>query len=467
MSFSTLTFLLVFLPLLLLLYYLCPPRFAAARNGILLVFSLLFFAWGSPIYILMILVCTFLTYLLSFLVENGSPVGLFFAVLLNLAPFAVFRYGDFILLNVCPLLGRPVFSLQLPLPVGISIYTLQIISYLVDLYRRKVSVQQNYFYLLLYGFFFPTLAAGPVVRYADVESDLRLRGITAGDLYEGARRLVIGLSKKVLIADTAGQAVRVIRDQNPSDVGPLLLWICAVCFGVQIYYDFSGYSDMAIGLGRLFGFHYPENFERPYAARSVTEFWRRWFISLTSFFRFYVYTPLCGNKPGPVRRLFAFLLVCFLFGMWHGAYWSYALWGAYWFLLLTLERYVYGRMLEKLPGFLARAVTLALCMFGWAIFLCETNSVRELIFSLSHLFGAYAPAVSLSLRGLEIQGNALTAGLGLILCIPDFSRLFRTLEYRVPTAARLLSGASLLLLLCASILRVAGSSVSSFDYFRF
>lgn len=467
MTFSTLTFLLVFLPLLLLFYYLCPARLAAVRNGILLIFSLVFYAWGEPVYILMILVCTFITYLLSFLVENGEPAGLFFSLLVNLLPLAVFKYADFILLNFCTLSGQPVISLHLSLPIGISFYTFQIITYLVDLYRRKVAVQQNYFYLLLYVFFFPQLVAGPIVRYADVEQAIRVRSVTAADVFEGTRRLVIGLSKKMLIANTAGQAVRVIRTQDQAAVGPLLLWICVISYGVQIYFDFSGYSDMAIGLGRMFGFHFLENFDRPYCSRSVTEFWRRWHISLTSFFRTYVYIPLGGNRTGVVRNLFNLFVVWFLSGMWHGAYWNYAMWGVYYFVLLALERYVYGGLLAKLPGFLARAVTFFFYMFGWAIFLYETNSFLDLGLFLARLFGAHAPAASLSLRGLEIQGNVLVTGIGLLLSMPRQTQLLRTLEYRKPVAARLLSAAAMLLLLSASVLSIIGSSFNPFIYFRF
>lgn len=469
MTFTTLTFLLCFLPLLTALYFLCPLRRLALRNTVLLVFSLVFYAWGEPVYVLLIMLCAGLTYLLSYAVQRGSRLAFILSLLVNLGPLLLFKYADFILLNIGQLLGQPPRALGLTMPIGISFYTFQVITYIIDLYRKQVALQKNWAYLLLYIFFFPQLVAGPIVRYADVEKEIGNRQTTAQDVSAGVQRIIIGLSKKMLVANPAGEAVRVIRAQNQALVGPGLLWICVFSYGVQIYFDFSAYSDMAIGLGRIFGFHFLENFNKPYIARSVTDFWRRWHISLSTFFRDYVYIPMGGNRVGVPRHLFNLLIVWFLTGLWHGAYWNYAFWGLYYFVLLALEKYVSGGLLSRLPGFWARAVTFFFYMFGWAIFLYESNSALEVGRFLLRLFGFGAfSAERLSLRALEIQGNFIVVLFGLLLSTTRLDRMPKSAGAYLPrTLRQALSGVCLLVLLAASILSVIGSSFNPFIYFRF
>lgn len=468
MTFTTLTFLLCFFPLLAVLYFLCPSRNLAWRNTILLVFSLVFYAWGEPVYVLLITLCAGVTYLLSYGVNKGSRVAFILSLLVNLIPLLVFKYADFILLNVGHMMGQPLHSLGLTMPIGISFYTFQVITYIIDLFRKRVALQKNGAYLLLYIFFFPQLVAGPIVRYADVEREIQSRQTTAQDFFAGALRIVIGLSKKMLVANPAGEMVRVIRAQNQGLVGPGLLWICVVSYGVQIYFDFSAYSDMAIGLGRIFGFHFHENFNAPYTARSVTDFWRRWHISLSTFFRDYVYIPLGGNRVGVLRHLFNLLVVWFLTGLWHGAYWNYALWGLYYFALLATEKYITGRFLERLPEFLARALTFFFYMFGWAIFLCESNSAVEVGRFLLRLFDVSWSGQSLSLRALEIQGNFVVVLTGLLFSTTNLKDILSDAWSYVPQMPKyVLSGLCLIVMLAVSIMSVIGSSFNPFIYFRF
>ncbi|HWP51831.1 MAG TPA: MBOAT family O-acyltransferase [Clostridia bacterium] len=468
MTFTTLTFLLCFFPLLAVMYFLCPANRLAVRNGILLAFSLVFYAWGEPIYVLLIVLCAGLTYLLSYAVQRGNHLAFILSLLANLLPLLVFKYANFILLNIGHITGSLPMTVGLAMPIGISFYTFQVITYIIDLYRGQVQLQRNWAYLLLYIFFFPQLVAGPIVRYADVEKEIGSRKTAAQDLIEGAQRIVIGLSKKMLVANPAGEAVRVIRAQNQALVGPGLLWICVISYGIQIYFDFSAYSDMAIGLGRIFGFHFLENFNKPYIACSVTDFWRRWHISLSTFFRDYVYIPMGGNRVSVFRHLFNLLVVWLLTGLWHGAYWNYAFWGFYYFVLLALEKYVIGRSLERLPAFLARGVTFFFYMFGWAIFLFESNSAVEVGLFLLRLFGAFSSGESLRLRALEIQGNFLVVLIGLLLSTTNLEKPFRAIFSCLPRALKyMLSGLCLLVLLVSSLLSIIGSSFNPFIYFRF
>lgn len=467
MTFSTLNFLLVFLPALLLLYFCCPSRFMGARNGILLVFSLYFYAWGEPVYVLLIALSCSLTYLCSFWVQKKSRVGLILALGVNLLPLLVFKYLNFILLNISHLTGLQLPVLGLTMPIGISFYTFQIITYVVDLYRGQVKLQRNPAYLMLYVFFFPQLVAGPIVRYVDVEREIACRRFSWEDCSYGARRIILGLGKKMLLANPAGAVTTRIASLDQGMVGAGLLWVSVLCYGVQIFFDFSAYSDMAIGLGRLFGFHFLENFNRPYTARSITDFWRRWHISLSTFFRDYIYIPLGGNRLSVPRHIFNLFVVWFLTGLWHGASWNFALWGVYYFVLLTLEKYVCGKYLARLPGWLSRAITFFFYMLGWAIFLYESNSFAEIIRYLARLFGAAAPLHPLSLRGAGVQGNVLIAALGLYLSMASRPRWVRALQLSRPRLFAAARDIGLLALLCVSVCFIVGSSFNPFIYFRF
>lgn len=371
MVFSSLTFLFAFLPVTAALYFIIPNRIW--RNAVLLLASLVFYAWGEPRYILLLLLAAVEGWLGGFAIARASSIrakkaALLVTVVLLLGNLAVFKYLGFVcatLAPVVPALGR---VKALSLPIGISFYTFQILSYDIDLYRGKVALQRSFLQLLLYVSFFPQLIAGPIVRYETVQAELRGRRETLDDAGAGVRRFIRGLAKKVIVANSAARIAELLYAADPAVSGTSAYWLAAICYTLQIYYDFSGYSDMAIGLGRLFGFHFPENFDYPYVSRSVTEFWRRWHISLSTWFRDYVYIPLGGNRVSRAKWVRNLLVVWALTGLWHGAAWNFVLWGLYYAALLLLEKAVTGRYLEKLPDVLRWGVTMALVTFGWVLF---------------------------------------------------------------------------------------------------
>jgi alginate O-acetyltransferase complex protein AlgI len=371
MVFSSLFFLFVFLPAVLLLYYITPRRY---RNFVLFISSLFFYAWGEPVYILLMLFSTAANYTLGLLLgrcreknSNARPV-LIVSIFINIGLLCFFKYFDFLLQTVNSLLGTSLASPDLALPLGISFYTFQAISYIIDVYRGAVPAQRNFIVFGTYIALFPQLIAGPIVRYHMVAEQLvgRVEGLEV--FGEGVRRFVVGLGKKVLLANNIGLLWQQIQQLPPSEVTILTAWLGITAFALQIYFDFSGYSDMAIGLGKMFGFTFPENFNYPYISRSITEFWRRWHISLGSWFREYVYIPLGGNrlgKPALYRNLF---LVWFLTGLWHGAGWNFVLWGLYYGFILALEKAFLLKWLSRAPRFICHAYAVLLVLLGWVLF---------------------------------------------------------------------------------------------------
>lgn len=471
MTFSTLTFLLFFFPAVLLLYFLCPSGWKGARNGILLTASVFFYAWGEPINVFLILLCVGLTWLLSGKVAAGCRRALALSVGINILPLAVFKYTDFLFINLNRIPGIRIPLLGLALPAGISFYTFQVITYIVDLYRGRVKRQKNPAYLALYVFFFPQLIAGPIVRYIDIEEQIETRTSDWRGRYEGMRRFILGLSKKILIANQAGMVADAISARPAAEVGTGLSWIWAISFGVQILYDFSGYSDMAIGIGRIFGFTFQENFQKPYQSVSVMDFWRRWHISLSTFFRDYVYIPLGGSRVKRKRHLFNLFAVWLLTGLWHGAYWNYVLWGVYYFLLLCGEKFLYGKYLERLPYLFRRLLTFGAYMFGWGIFLFESNSMTEIGRHLCKLLGFSFGSGGTTLARLQMQGGFLVVLAGLVLALAPMPKwAARKLEgfKRTRTDFYLASEGALLLLLAVwSILTIVSGAFNPFIYFRF
>lgn len=468
MTFSTLTFLLFFLPAVIGLYFLCPAKYKGARNGILLGASIVFYAFGEPANILLLLLCVCLTWLLSRQVEKRKKWALVLSIGVNIFPLAVFKYADFFLENINQIPGIEIPLLQLMLPAGISFYTFQVITYIVDLYREKVKRQKNPAYLALYVFFFPQLIAGPIVRYVDIEQQLENRRSSRKGCYEGMKRFILGLAKKMLIANQAGMVAEAISNQPAQEIGTWISWVWVISFGVQILFDFSGYSDMAIGLGRIFGFTFLENFDKPYLSASVTEFWRRWHISLSSFFRDYVYIPLGGSRVKISRHIFNLFMVWFLTGLWHGAYWNYVLWGLYYFILLTGEKFVYGKYLEKLPYPVRRLITFFAYMFGWGIFLFESNSISEIGSHLLKLLGITTGCGGITLSELQVQGSLLVVLAGLLIAMLPRSSKEGGRRYRVKKTPYLLfEGTMLLILLVWSVFTIVSEAFNPFIYFRF
>ena len=381
MVFSSLHFLYLFLPLCVLLYFLMPSL--KAKNAVLLVFSLVFYAWGEPVYVLLMLGVAAANWAFGLLMERvNRKAVLITALVFDLGCLAIFKYAGFLTENLNALTGAQLPVPQIALPIGISFYTFQILSYVVDVYRGSVGVQTSYARFLLYVSLFPQLIAGPIVRYADVEKELSDRRCEPQEIFYGMTRFCMGLAKKVLLADYAGKAASQLLDGNLAAQSTLGVWFGVLLYTFEIYFDFSGYSDMAIGLGRIFGFKYPENFRLPYMSKSITEFWRRWHISLSSFFRDYLYIPLGGNRRHVVLNL---AIVWALTGLWHGASWNFVLWGLYFFVLLVAERYT-KKLREKIPGVLRWFVTFLLIVIGWNIFYF-TDAAR-LGESFRVLFGA-------------------------------------------------------------------------------
>lgn len=382
MEFSNLYFLFIILPLCLAVYFLVPD--IRRKNTALLVMSLLLYAMGQPLYVPLLVLLSYYNYRAALRIRTGHRETVLLPVAVNILVLAVFKYLDFFLSMVGVhtdsglLLGglKAIvgglnsigFTFREPttvLPIGISFYTFSAISYLVDVYRKTVPAEKSFYDLLLYFCLFPKMLQGPIVRYADMRKKLLQRKTNYRLVFEGAQRFCVGLAKKVLLADYCGKVIAELS--GSADQALVGAWLSAILFTFQIYYDFSGYTDMAIGLGRIFGFKFCENFDRPYTSLSITEFWRRWHMSLGSFFKDYVYIPLGGNRMGKLRQIFNLLVVWALTGLWHGASWNFVLWGLYFFVLLAVEKQILP-LLEDLPKALRNFVTMLLVLFGWVLF---------------------------------------------------------------------------------------------------
>ena len=371
MVFSSTTFLFIFLPALLLLYF-C-GRDLRWRNAILLIFSLFFYAWGEPVWIFGMIAVTLVNWALALLIRKTKNklhrrLLLALSVIVSLSLLFWFKYSSFLFNTFAALFGSAARVPSKHLPVGISFYTFQVLTYTVDVYRKKARPQKNPLYTLLYISCFPQLIAGPIVQYADVAEALTDRKTSATDFLRGMQRIVLGLAKKILIADVC---YRMLLDLLTISAGPqsfMSAWTMALLFSLRLYFDFSAYSDIAIGLGRIFGFRYMENFDHPYISKSIVEFWRRWHISLSRFFRDYVYIPLGGNRKGVARTILNLTVVWVLTGLWHGANWNFVLWGVYYLVLLLLERFVLKDALLKIPAWIRHLGSLILIAVGWVIF---------------------------------------------------------------------------------------------------
>lgn len=372
MAFSNILFLLFFLPALYLCYFCLPPRFRAGRNMVLLAFSLLFYACGGVDYLPILLASIAVNYLCGLLVAQKHPkairrAGMWGAVAFGLGMLAWFKYAGFLVQNLNAI-GAGIAMPQVVLPIGISFFTFQGLSYVIDVYRGQVGCQRNPLYVALYVALFSQLVAGPIVRYATVEREITGRQESLSDFSQGTVRFLFGLGKKMLLANAMGEITDAIFAQSPGTMAVSLAWLGAAAYTFQIYFDFSAYSDMAIGLGQMFGFHFLENFNYPYISKSVTEFWRRWHISLSSWFRDYVYIPLGGSRCSRWRNIFNLAVVWLLTGLWHGAAWTFVLWGVWFLLLLIGERFLWGSGLGRLPNPLRHTYTILAVMFSWVLF---------------------------------------------------------------------------------------------------
>ena len=462
MIFSSIPFLYYFLPVVLLVYGLTPR---VGKNAVLLLFSLVFYGWGEPKYLAVMLACTALGYGFGLALGRAGRPGvrkalLAASVLSSLSFLVYFKYADFFLSNFNALTGASLPLLQMTLPVGISFYTFQILSYTVDVYRGEAQVQKNPIDLACYVTMFPQLIAGPIVRYTDVAEQLKQRG--RGDFQKGASRFLVGLGKKILFANLLGEVCAAWRGTQDGSV--LFSWLYAVSYTLHIYFDFSGYSDMAIGLGALLGFRFPENFNYPYIAASVTEFWRRWHMTLSRWFRDYVYIPLGGNRKGMGKQLRNILIVWLLTGFWHGAAWNFLCWGLYFAALLILEKLVLLRFLEKHRIF-GHVYLLLAVVFGFVLF--DAATLSGAWDCIRGMLGLGGLPIASAEGAYLLKSNALLLILAALGATPLPKHIAKVLEARCPKAAALLHPAALcaLLLICTAYL--VDGSYNPFLYFRF
>ena len=464
MVFSSLTFLFGYLPLTLALYFLTPLR---RRNFVLLLASLFFYGWGEPVYVGVMFLSIFIDYTHGLLVERfrqRDRLARWFvgqSVVFNLLLLGFFKYWDFLAANLSLLPGVTVPQLGLPLPLGISFFTFQTMSYTIDVYRRDAPVQRNIIDFGAYVTLFPQLIAGPIVKYKTVAAELVHRTVTSQDFAEGACRFTVGLAKKVLLANAAGALWE--SCQASQNAGALTVaggWTGLFAFGLQIYFDFSGYSDMAIGLGRILGFRFDENFDHPYLSTSVGEFWRRWHMSLTSWFREYLYFPLGGSRAGSARTLRNLLIVWFCTGFWHGASWNFVLWGLYFGLWLILERFVFRDLLTRTPVLVKRFYTLLVVFVGWGIFAMEDLGVCGRYLAVCFGNGPLWSAPD----GYRLRSWALI----LLLLVLGSTTLAADLWKKIPERGRkVLTPVLMALGLVVSTAYLVDGSYNPFLYFRF
>lgn len=401
MLFSSISFLYYFLAIVLAVYFILPFKikifkkkdgeyyYFEAKNFVLLIASLFFYFYGEPIYTFLMIATIIVNYIAGLLVDKfrgtiWSKVALWASVILSVGSLGFFKYSDFFIKNINGLLGAEVPLLNLALPIGISFYTFQILSYTVDVYRGEAKVQKSFIRLATYVSLFPQLIAGPIVRYTTVEEELSKRKHSFENFSSGITRFVIGLSKKVLIADTLGGFISSFRMSD--DVSIIFYWLFAIAVSLQLYFDFSGYSDMAIGLGRIFGFKFLENFNYPFISKSVAEFWRRWHMSLGSWFRDYVYIPLGGNRVSKGRWFFNILVVWFLTGFWHGADWTFIVWGLYFAMFLLIERLFLAKFFEKIPKIFSHIYVVVIILISFVIF--HGDGMSGAIKDVGSMFGA-------------------------------------------------------------------------------
>ena len=466
MLFSSIPFLYYFLPLTLLCYFLAPRR---AKNAVLLLFSLVFYAWGEPKYVLFMVASILQGYLFGRLVEKyrnyprRSKLFLTVSVLFSLLLLGYCKYADFFIRSFNAVTGLSVPLLRVALPIGISFYTFQILSYVVDVYRGTVAAQRNLVDLGAYIAMFPQLIAGPIVRYADIEPQLKERRSTPDMIAAGAQRFVLGLAKKVLIANVLYQLITVYKSTTQPSV--LYSWMYAAAYMLHIYFDFSGYSDMAIGLGKIFGFHFAENFNYPYISRSATEFWRRWHMSLGSWFRDYVYIPMGGNRVAPARRYFNILVVWILTGLWHGADWNFVLWGLFFAVFLIMEKGFLLKPLQKLPV-LSHLYTLLLVAVSFVIF--DSAGLSEAATHLGRMFGAGGIPLVTGEALYYLGSYAVTFIIAMIGATPFPTRMAKQLsEGKGGRALSILAPAALVLVLAVVTAYLVDGSFNPFLYFRF
>ena len=468
MVFSSLTFLFVFLPIVLLIYYISPKPL---KNFVILLFSLIFYAWGEPKFIFLIILSILINYIGALqIVKNSSDTEkrkfIFITLLLiDISILFFFKYYGFIISSIGSLFGIDLVIRDIPLPLGISFYTFQQISYIIDVYTKKTKVQKNLINFAAYITMFPQLIAGPIVKYNDIEGQLKNRNENLTQFSSGVHRFIIGLGKKVLLANSIGAIWSEIKVIPLNEISILTSWIGIIAFALQIYFDFSGYSDMAIGLAKMFGFEFLENFNYPYISKSVTEFWRRWHISVGTWFREYLYIPLGGNKKGNLIQIRNLFIVWFTTGLWHGASFNFIAWGIYFGVILFIEKIIFKNILNKLPSFLCHIYTLILVLIGWVIF--DMNTLSSAMEYISIMFGLSNNLVVDKLSLFILSNNIVILLIGIICSTTLLPNVFKKLRCSLKKSNIFIIISMYLIIFILSISYLVGESFNPFLYFRF
>lgn len=472
MVFSSTLFVFGFLPLLLLCYFIAAPQY---RNYILLIFSLVFYGWGGPKYLVLMCFVVFADYAFALAIAQTKKIGLrklfvVLSVVANLGVLGYYKYTNFLVDNINHVAHTNIQIADIVLPIGISFFTFQAMSYVIDVYRGDVAVQKNPFYVMLYVSLFPQLVAGPIVRYKTVENEIKDRTITVDDFAAGLERFILGFAKKIIIANNVGALADKIFGMAQVDMS--LAWVGAVSYTLQIYFDFSAYSDMAIGLGRIFGFHFDENFNFPYIATSVADFWKRWHISLTNWFRDYVYIPLGGNRKGMPRMYVNMFIIWTLTGVWHGAEWNFILWGMYYFVFQAAEKLFLGKILSKLPKVIQHIYALFVITVGWVIFRCDSG-LSQCARYLKSLFSMQVTDRGLTFIRVYASQYGIYVLLGIIFSIPFYRVIKKWCQTKLEgkdkakAVAAVVGYIALLGLFYISVLFLVNSTYNPFIYFRF
>jgi alginate O-acetyltransferase complex protein AlgI len=452
------------------MYFIIPKKWLWLRNLWLLLSSVVFYAWGEPLYVLLMLAQVFSGWFFGLLIHRFranrrlARLALIGSLVVGFSSLIFFKYSDFLISNLNAA-GLDIALLKLALPLGISFYTFQTLSYTMDLYMGNTKVQYNPLTFATYVMLFPQLIAGPIVRYVDVENELKHREHSINLFGAGVRRFIIGLGKKVLLANVLGELVKIYKDSGEKTL--LFTWLYLIAYSLHIYFDFSGYSDMAIGMGKMFGFKFLENFNYPYISRSITEFWRRWHISLSTWFRDYVYIPLGGNRVKLWRHIFNIFIVWLLTGFWHGAGWNFILWGVYFAVLLLLEKFVLAKLLKRIPKVFGHAYTLLFLLISWTLF--DSESLRETGAALLRMFD-FSSAENLGIEGLYyLKSYAVIIIIGIIGATPLPKKITAKLEASQGGEKALLAGEVLFLsgILLMVTANLVDGSFNPFIYFRF
>lgn len=463
MIFTSISFLYYFLPIVIILYFIVPKKF---KNFILFLSSIFFYFCGEPIYTFLMIGEIFIAYVGARYLEKHRKKSILVSLLaIHIGALGLFKYSDFTINNINQILGSKIPLLKLALPIGISFYTFQIISYVVDVYRGKVKAQKSFLKLATYVSLFPQLIAGPIVRYETIEKELDSRTSNFENFAYGVRRFVIGLGKKVLIANMLGELCDVFSTTNEKSI--LFYWIFAISYSLQIYFDFSAYSDMAIGLGRMFGFHFLENFNYPYISKSITEFWRRWHMSLSSWFRDYVYIPLGGNRKGTIILVRNIFIVWALTGIWHGANWTFVIWGLMFGIMLIIEKLFLTKHLEKMPSILQRIYVLFTVMISFIIF--NANSIGEAWNNIIGLFGANGESLINASTVYYLKSYLVVLVIAIIGSTPLLKNIIEKLKTKtnankIINLLEPIAMASILIIVTAYLV---DNSYNPFLYFRF